>query len=95
MSATTKTLDYFAWVEKFRPIEDPKNPGALRQFQYYGDDIAILEAADPACIWTELDVDGETIIGSGIHHVNRLHYYITAVPVPAGEVWDIFDEVPA
>ena len=45
---------------------------------------------DPACVWTECDdEEGGTVICSGEHFVNRIGYWVTEVPVPAGEEYAV------
>lgn len=49
----------------------------------------------PRCIWTERDNgDGSTAIYSGVYIVNRLGYWVTEVPVPAGEEYAVHDAGP-
>lgn len=81
MSPTT--LDYFDWVTSYVPTTEV----AIDDF----DDPRIKDA-NPANIWTELDVDGKTIIASGWHFVNRIGYWITKVPVKDGEFVEVVDE---
>lgn len=44
-------------------------------------DAAILNAANPRCIWTWVDgAEDEVIIVAGARRVNRIGYYVTEVP---------------
>jgi hypothetical protein len=47
---------------------------------------------DPGRIWTYVDCDGELIIVSGYHHVNRMGYFVTAVPCEPDTEIEVEDE---
>lgn len=79
------------WEATYKPITnhidknasfDNGNGGIM--FETYGDEIAFVKQADPACIWTYGDGDdGGSYIWSGWSFINRLGYFITEVPCPA------------
>lgn len=83
------------WAEKFKPIKNPHVADSSyngTMFETYGPELDTVKAADPACVWTLVcgDDDGDDedengdgpkdYILKGYHHVNRMGYFITAVP---------------
>lgn len=95
-----------AWEEKYQPLKNhfsEKVNGEFQEdkFETYGQELEyVLSIAktDPNRVWTLSDGDdGNMYISSGYHLVNRINYFITAVPlessVPYLEVpYYIFDE---
>jgi hypothetical protein len=77
-----KYLDFDEWVETYKPDMDGGEP---RMLDIYTD----FTGVNPACIWTDTAVDGSNFIASGRHLFNRMGYYITEVPVPEGEFYQI------
>ena len=77
-----KEISWFEWDKLFGPIE---------RIEEYNDPRLAQEEAQKY-IWTELDCDGEVIIGSGWHYVNRLAYYISRVAVPNGMFITVVDD---
>lgn len=60
--------------------------GAGCLFETYGPELDYVRQQDPSRIWTLVDGDdGDQYILSGFHFVNRLGYFISTAPVPAGE----------
>lgn len=55
-----------------------------RLFRPYGADWEQVKAADPDCVWTLLEVagDGGETVRKGLHHENRVGYFITAKAEP-------------
>lgn len=53
-------------------------------------DRAVIEAANPKCVWTFTEVEGCLYSVSGIRFVNRQYYYISSVPRP--DVEDDYEE---
>lgn len=55
-----------------------------RLFRPNGADWEKVKAADPACVWTLLEVDGDggETVRKGLHHENRVGYFITAKAEP-------------
>lgn len=51
-------------------------------------------AVDPNKVWTVLDCDGELILSSGYHHVNRMGYVLTEIPVEDGLMVTVEDDDP-
>lgn len=60
---------------------------------YYGrsaHDLAIVQSANPRCVWTVIEGDDGLYAVSGFHTVNWLNYYISSEPRP--DVADDFEE---
>lgn len=87
MSTTPSTITEDEWIETYKPLPAPSGDGG---FDFGGgstlldwtkaDHVALLDAADPACVWTVVDGDDGPAIVCGRHFVNRLGYIITEVP---------------
>jgi hypothetical protein len=87
------------WIERFKPLPAPSGDGGFD----FGDgstlldwtkpvDAAILDAADPACVWTVVDGDEGPAIVCGRHFVNRLGYIVTEVPTPSEDLEIVMDD---
>jgi hypothetical protein len=73
----------------FRPISRGLGlyPWGGCMYETYGEELAIVHAMlekEPARIWTVVDADFGLGLISGYHHVNRVGYLISEVPVPEG-----------
>ncbi|MEZ5898494.1 MAG: hypothetical protein R3D51_03275 [Hyphomicrobiaceae bacterium] len=85
------TIDTDAFDALFRPVPNHMDSNASVDFgrggclfETYGEALAFVRSQNPQCIWTIIDGDdGESLIVSGYHFVNRLGYILTARPVPA------------
>ena len=77
-----ETLDFHEWVEKYKPIMKRNEPC---MFDVSSD----FSEIDKACVWTDCSADGYNYIDSGTRFVNRNGYYITEIPVPEGEFFQI------
>jgi len=77
------------WFEQFKPIpnhldeyasfEGEDEQGTM--FETYGDELEFVLAQNPNTVWTYADGDnGGTYIWNGYRLVNRIGYFITAVP---------------
>lgn len=66
--------------------EAPWNGSMLETFGPELEYVKAALAATPDKVWTVLDCDGSLIVSSGYHHVNRVGYIITEVPVADGEM---------
>lgn len=90
MSHITLTEDQ--WVEQFKPVQhfSPADQHTWNGWLIHEDlDDPRLDEANPDCIWTLLDVDGEQVIASGRHFINREGYFITEHPVPTDTTIDV------
>ncbi len=80
-------LDDLEFQAIYRPLLD--KTGAWRQFLWWEpEDLAAIQAAIPENrVWTMADANGECVLMSEWHFVNRLHYVITEVPYdPVGQI---------
>jgi len=76
------------WFEQFKPIPNHLDKNASfnddehgYMFETYGEELEFVKAQDPNRIWTYGDGDdGGTYISDGYHVVNRIGYFITALP---------------
>ena len=76
-----------AWDAKYKPIEN-KLSGCYK-FETYGEELDFVRSQDPKCIWTLVDGDdGNLYISNGYHLVNRINYFVTAVPFE-GDYMDV------
>lgn len=87
------SLTYEDWIEQYRPIANTVAkyaPFDGLMFETYGTAAAAVAAADPACVWTIVDVgtDGLWLLSGG-HWVNRLGYFITERPWTAEHTAEI------
>lgn len=96
------TITEDEWLDRFRPIENHLCPSAGFAwndgngclFDWHGPERDFLMQQDQRCIWTLFDdSDGEGLsIASGMWRINRLGYFVTALPVPEGEDYAIILE---
>lgn len=97
MSITELCIEIDAFAERFQPIQNHMNSNASVDFgrggclfETYGEELAFVRSQNPQCIWTIVDGDdGESLIVSGYHFVNRLGYILTARSVPADESYTV------
>ena len=84
LDLTQVEISYEEWDALFMPIknelvDDASWNGLL--FETYGDEEKAVKAAEDNCIWTLVDDDdGNSVIVSGWHWVNRLGYFMTKNP---------------
>lgn len=93
----TDKLSYEDWVERFQPeknniVDDDRGyDGTL--FETYGPEVEFVKEIgrlNPHRVWTLVSGDdGGLYLTSGWHFVNREGYFITAVPCPADEDYEI------
>jgi len=92
------TLDMETWEQEYRPVTNPIDENASYGgclFETFGEELCFVWRSPPDRVWTLMD-DGEggTMIGSGIHLVNRLGYFVTERPFPASTSITVVDEEP-
>ena len=84
-----KKIDYFDWIEKYKPMTNPDIDKTLIDFCWSNraNDEIVAKAVKESRIWTKLDCeaidkhgDETMVIASGKHYVNRMEYYITEIP---------------
>ena len=77
-------VTYDDWLAAYRPVrnsirEDVPFDGCM--FETIGPELDAITAADPACVWTIVEGEDESLwLLSGCHFVNRLGYFITERP---------------
>lgn len=95
---TQKTITEDDFYETYKPVPNPFDSNAAwdgAMLETYGRELAHVQETfktAPDTVWTVLDVDGSLIASSGMHHVNRIGYIITEVPVADGEFVETLDE---
>lgn len=85
------------WFEQFKPIPNYLDDNASfhdgehgYMFETYGDELEFVKAQDNNRIWTYSDGDnGGTYITDGYHVVNRIGYFVTAVPYDDSQYYQI------
>jgi len=85
------------WFEQFKPIPNHLDDNASfhdgehgYMFETYGDEVEFVKAQDSNRIWTYSDGDnGGTYITDGYHVVNRIGYFVTAVPYDDKQYYQI------
>lgn len=85
MTTTITQITYDEWVEKYKPIS---NPRIERRWGHEDidfdthdpEDVEALKQVPDNRIWTLGSGDGYDYISSGWHFVNRLAYHVTMVP---------------
>jgi hypothetical protein len=78
------------WCLKYQPMDNHIDMNTVTdKFETYGKDLDFVRSQDPKCVWTLVDGDdGNLYISSGYHLVNRINYFVTAVPFE-GEYMDV------
>ena len=79
------------WFDTFKPIPNHIDDNASfndgeqgYMFETYGEELDFIKAQEPNRIWTYCDNDfGGTSIFQGMRVVNRIGYFVTAVPFDA------------
>lgn len=66
--------------EDFRPIPNHFRPGQ-EMFETFGPELGFVESQPDNRVWTLMDDDdGNPVVTTGYHVVNRIGYYVTEVP---------------
>jgi len=84
-------MNFEQWLCRYNPVnnhlddnasfQDENNNGIM--FETFGDELQyVLDIAntEPNRVWTYVDGDDGTYVTNGYHLVNRIGYFITAVP---------------
>jgi hypothetical protein len=85
------------WFDTFKPIPNYLDDNASfndgeqgYMFETYGEELDFIKAQEPNRIWTYCDNDfGGTSIFQGMRIVNRIGYFVTAVPFDANKDYQI------
>jgi hypothetical protein len=80
------------FITEFEPEQDEKGEYYRQRSWTNHEDMLAVHATPPACVWTYMD-DGDrgTMLGDGMHFVNRLFYVLTAKPCPPGDQIEVDD----
>jgi hypothetical protein len=84
-------MNFEEWLEKYQPVDNHLDNNASFQdengngimFETFGEELQyVLSIAnnEPNQVWTYVDGDDGTYVTNGYHLVNRIGYFITAVP---------------
>jgi hypothetical protein len=79
-------MSYDEFLDKFKPIRNHLDDNANADgfaFETYGKEFEAVLAAyekNPRSVWTCVEGDNSTWITEGLHHVNRMFYFITKKP---------------
>ena len=81
------------WFDTYKPLPNYIDDNASfdgHMFETYGDELEFIKAQDSNRIWTYADGDeGGLYISSGWHVVNRIGYFITAVPFDEKNIYQV------
>jgi hypothetical protein len=85
------------WFDKFKPLPNHLDPNASfndgeqgYMFETYGKELDFVKNQEPNRIWTYTDGDnGDTYIFQGMGIVNRIGYFVTAVPFSGSKDYQI------
>jgi hypothetical protein len=85
------------WFDKFKPIPNHIDENASfsdgdngYMFETYGEELDFVKSQEPNRIWTYCDGDDRgTYIFEGMRIVNRIGYFVTAVPFDANKAYQI------
>ena len=98
MPDTFIEMDFDEWCDVYKPIQNHIDTNASfdgAMFETYGDEVAFVKEQDGAYIWTYGDGDnGGSYVWNGWSFVNRIGYFITAVPCPPNTTIQIQVSVP-
>lgn len=95
---THKLISEDEFYAIYKPVKNPFEEDAPwdgSMLETYGQELAHVQEAlknAPGTVWTVLDCDGAIIASSGFHHINRMGYIITEVPVPPGVSIETIDD---
>jgi hypothetical protein len=85
--------------KRFKPRKNHLDSNASfdgQMYETYGPEIAYVKKIlkkQPRRIWTVLEVDdGETVVSSGWHYVNRMGYIVTKVEFDEDELIEVVDK---
>jgi hypothetical protein len=86
-------LAYDDWRDAYRPVLNTLRrhaPFDGLMFETFGPELDAVASADPACVWTIVDGEDESLwLLSGCHFINRLGYFITERPWAGAEPVEI------
>lgn len=71
------------WEETYKPIPNPyTKQGSFNNtmFETFGQELDFVKTQNPLNIWTWCDGGGYSVISNGYHYVDRMGYFVTAIP---------------
>lgn len=90
---TSKHITLDAFLDTYKPIVShfKSADDSFQSMVFEIDDqelsfIKMMHSLQPKQVWTVLEVDGNTIVSSGCHFVNRSGYMVTEVPADADHI---------
>lgn len=95
-----KLISEDSFYDTYKPVQNPfveNAPWNGCMLETYGPELEHVQEVlktDPSKVWTVLACDDALVVSSGYHHVNRMGYIITEVPVAEGEMVETIDEDP-
>ncbi|KVP97807.1 hypothetical protein WJ96_04355 [Burkholderia ubonensis] len=98
MTMKQKTISEDSFFDTYKPVKNHFSANAPWNgcmFETYGRELEHVQAVlktDSNKVWTVLSCDGALTVSSGYHHVNRMGYIITEVPVADDEMVETEDE---
>jgi hypothetical protein len=90
-------MNFEQWQDKYQPLLNHLDSNASFQneagqgimFETYGAELEFVKSIDPKYVWTYGDEDGGYIV-AGRRFVNRLGYFVCAVP-HEGDEWETIE----
>lgn len=85
-------MTFIQWCEKYRPIENTLCPGAPfdgYMYETFGSEQEYVRRHSEDRIWTVVDAEGDLVMLSGWHVVNRVGFFITERPWDGLQVAEI------
>ena len=90
-------MSFDKWVETFKPITNTATPGSAfdgTMFETFGSDLVdvLIHANGKRSylrVWTLVDGDDGQYVVDAYRIVNRIGYFITAVPAVAGTQYEV------
>jgi len=78
------------WIARFGDALE--NSEGSTFFETYGDDWAVVQAADEKTVWSIIESDENQYLVPGFHFVNRIGYVLSVAPITQEELdsgeWD-------
>lgn len=79
---TEQRISYEEWIETYKPLNDHEGiPKIIETWE--------VAKYDKDKVWTLVDAEPYPVIVSGWHYVNRLHYHVTEVAIPANHMIEV------
>ena len=78
----SKFMTYDYWIDTYQPKLNTSNDwgGDYSAYETYGPELDYVSSQPNNLVWTEVDGDEGIYLISGMHYVNRIQYFVCAVP---------------